>query len=127
MYSLVSLRLGNNELTGRAKWFTNLAKLRTFAVENAGLRGEIDPQIGTLQHLEELRLDNNRLHGSIPKALGGIESPCDPSPGRQRVSLLRPNYVAAGRKYGTTIWNRPICSARRRLGANWTCSRTARV
>ena len=49
-----------------------MTNLRVLASENTDLSGKIDPQLGNLSRLEELRLENNRLYGGIPRELDGL-------------------------------------------------------
>lgn len=35
-------------------------------LESNGLSGRLPPELGNLRHLEELRLDRNRLEGTVP-------------------------------------------------------------
>lgn len=76
--SLLSLRLGSNELVGTIPWqLRDLQKLKAMTLGNNELTGTIPQSLGDLTGLTDLDLSNNELTGTIPfelMKLGLIET-----------------------------------------------------
>ena len=71
--ALVTLALGNNQLSGDLpREFGQLLSLRRLHLFGNTLDGEIPPTLGRCSALQELCLHRNRLTGSIPPELGDL-------------------------------------------------------
>lgn len=66
------LELGGNRLSGEIPYLWDLPDLRLLGLSDNKLRGEIPPELGELKNLDKIYLTDNRLSGEIPPELAEL-------------------------------------------------------
>ncbi|XP_016461867.2 uncharacterized protein LOC107785146 [Nicotiana tabacum] len=77
LYSISSLYLNDNQLEGEITLPSKpgqLSSLQFLRLQNNRLIGTIPPSIGYLTSLQRLSLENNQLKGTVPSGLGNLKS-----------------------------------------------------
>ncbi|CAA7395752.1 unnamed protein product [Spirodela intermedia] len=91
MTALTSIWLGGNMISGPIPDLGSLQQLVSLRLEDNQLSGPIPPSLGSLMEIREIFLQNNDLQGAIPQSLtarSGINIQI--SPGNNKITALRP-------------------------------------